>query len=459
MEELCRLGSLWKSGDRAAVTCSYKYNRPMLRKHPLFQTLRELKGNPRVTVLTEVMFGIPYNLFTPFFSVYMLALGLTDQQIGSIASLGLILQIFTALLGGAIVDKFGRRLTLFVFDLLCWCVPCLIWAVAQDARFFVVAAVMNSLWRVSLTAWTCLMIEDAEERHLVHIWTWIMIFAVCSAFFTPLGGWFVERFGLIPAVRGLFVFGFLVLAAKSVILYAYSHETGRGVQRIQETRHRSLFSLLGEYRNVFSQILLSRPILAALSLMVITNIYTTISTNFWGVLFTGKLGFSNSEISTYTAIRSIVMTICFFLIGPRLTNLRRFRLPLWAGFVAFFISQMLLVVMPPQTVTLLVISVVLEGIAAALVSPMTESMLALSMESNERARVSAMVYVVLIVLISPFGWIAGQLSALDRSLPFALNMGLFAVGILLIWLIGRPGSLNSTSQATEQNKVLSPSDL
>jgi len=105
-----------------------------------------------------------------------------------------------------------------------------------------------------------------------------------------------------------------------------------------------------------------------------------------------------------------------------------------------------------------VVSVVLEGIAAALVSPMTESLLALSMESDERARVSAMVYVALIVLISPFGWIAGQLSALDRSLPFALNMGLFGIGMVLVWLIGRPGFLSSTKQPTEPNKILSPSD-
>jgi len=430
----------------------------MLRNHPLFQTLRELKGNPRVTVLTEVMFGIPYNLFAPFFSVYMLALGVTDQQIGSIASLGLILQVFSGLLGGAIVDKFGRRLSLLIFDLLCWSVPCLIWAVAQDVRFFVAAAMMNSLWRISHTAWTCLMIEDAEERHLVHIWTWIMIFAVCSAFFAPFGGWFVEHFGLIPAVRGLFIFGFIVLTAKFLILYMFSHETVRGVQRMQETRHRSLISLLSEYRSVFKQLLHSKPLRLALSLMVITNIYITISNNFWGVLFTGKLGFPSSQISTYVAVRSIVMAVCFFFIGPRLTNLHRFRLPLWTGFSAFIISQLLLVVIPPQTVILLVVSVALEGVAAALVSPMTESLLALSLESHERARVSAMVYVVMIVLISPFGWIAGQLSTLDRSLPFALNMGLFVIGIGLIWLAGRPGFLSPTSQPAEQNKILSPSD-
>ena len=423
----------------------------MLQNHPLFQTLRELKGNPRVTVLTEIMFGIPYNLFAPFASVYMLALGITDQQIGAIASLGFFLQIFSALLSGALVDKFGRRLTLFVADFLCWSVPCLIWAAAQDVRFFVAAAAMNSLWRISHTAWTCLMVEDAEERHLVHIWTWIMIFAVCSAFFAPLGGWFVEHYGLIPAARGLYVFGFIVLTAKFVILYLYSRETARGVQRMAETRQRSLPSLLSEYQSVFRQLLQSRPILAALSLMVITNIYVAISNNFWGVLFTGKLGFSSSQISIYVAVRSIVMTVCFFLIGPRLTNLRRFRLPLWAGFAAFLVSQLLLVLMPPQAVALLVVSVVLEAVATALVSPMTESLLALSMESDERARVSAMVYVTLIVLISPFGWIAGQLSALDRSLPFALNTALFAVGLVLVWFFSRPGFLQLESKLPARN--------
>jgi MFS family permease len=409
----------------------------LLATHPLFRTMRELKGNPRATVLTELMFGIPYNLFTPFFSVYMIALGLTDQQIGSIASLGLILQVFSALFSGAIVDKFGRRFTLFITDLVCWALPCLVWAIAQDIRYFVAAAALNSLWRISHNAWTCLMVEDAEERHLVHIWTWIMIFAVCSAFFTPIGGWFVNRYGLIPAVRGLFIFGFTGMIAKAVVLYIFSHETARGVQRMAETRHRSIVGLLGEYRSVFSELLHSKPILAALSLMIIMNIYTTINNNFWGVLFTTKLGFAESQISVYVALRSIVMAAGFFLLGPSLTNIRHYRLPLWVGFGTFVISQAMLVYMPPQSILWLSLSVILEGIAAAFVNPMTESLLAVSMESHERARVTAMVYVALILVISPFGWIAGQLSAIDRALPFALNMVLFAIGAGLVWWIGR----------------------
>ena len=405
--------------------------------HPLFQTLRELKGNPRVTVLTEPVFGIPYNLFAPFLSVYMLALGVTDQGIGTIASLGLVVQIFSALLSGVIVDKVGRRLTLFLADLLSWSVPCLIWAVARDMRYFLVAAALNGLFRIAHTAWTCLMIEDAEERHLVHIWTWIAIFGAGSAFFTPLGGWVVGRFGLVPAMRGLLVFGSIMITAKAVVLYFYSHKTARGRQRIAETRHRSAVSLFGEYRGIFGQILRSKPILAALSLMVITSIWYTVSGSFWGVLFIGKLGFPESQISIYVMLRSLIMALCFFVIGPRLTTLQRFRLPLWVGFAAFFASQALLVFMPAHTAPLLVLSVLLEGVASALVNPMTESLLAVALDSHERARISAMVYVAMILFTSPFGWIAGQLSAIDRALPFALSMSLAVIGMVLVGLIGR----------------------
>ena len=70
-----------------------------------------------------------------------------------------------------------------------------------------------------------------------------------------------------------------------------------------------------------------------------------------------------------------------------------------------------------------------------------------------------MVYVILMVLISPFGWIAGQLSALDRALPFALNTGLFALGILFVWVIGRPGLLSFTGPAAESPQALPATDL
>lgn len=420
-----------------------------IKNHPLFQTLRELKGTPRATVLTEPLFGIPYNLYAPFMSVYMLALGVTDQWIGTIASLGLVFQIISAILSGAITDKFGRRTTLFVTDLITWSIPCLIWAFAQNTTYFVIAAMINGLFRIAHTAWTCLLVEDAEERHVVHMWTWIMIFAVCSAFFSPLGGWIVQKVGLIPAMRGLLVFGSVMITAKAAILYIFSKETVRGVQRKEETRNLSIISLLGDYRSVIKQVFRSKAILGALALMVITNIFSTVNGSFWGVLFTSKLGFANSQIAVFVMLKSIVTTVGFFVIGPRLRNLLHFRLPMWVGFAGYFASQALLVFMPAHSVALLIISVILEGAAASLVSPMTESLLAVAMETKERARISAVVYATLILFTSPFGWIAGQLSAVNRSLPFVMNMGLFVIGAILVWVINRNPRMDSVQPALD----------
>jgi len=422
-----------------------------ISQHPLIQTLRELKGNPRICVLTEPLFGLPYNMFAPFMSVYMLALGVTDRQIGTIASLGLISQLVSTAVSGAITDKFGRRVTLLWGDIVSFGVACLIWAASQNVTYFVVAALVNGTWRISHTAWTCLMVEGVEEeRHMVHIWTWITIFGMGAAFFTPLGGWLVARYGLVPAMRGLLLAGFALLTFKAVFLYYRSVETERGVQRMQETRVRSFASLMGEYGGVVGQLLRSRPLMGALGLLAVANIYRTVNASFWGVLFTGKLGYPDAHIAIYMALRSVATAVFIFTIAPRLNVLSRFRLPLWAGYGAYFIGQALLVIMPSGAIGLLVLSVLLESFAGALVNPMSEALLSVALETHERARLTAVIYVVLTAITTPFGWIAGELSAIDRSLPFALLMALFLAGGVLVWFVGRwqPSLSHGDSAAT-----------
>ncbi|MBN1667288.1 MAG: hypothetical protein JW862_09365, partial [Anaerolineales bacterium] len=73
----------------------------------------------------------------------------------------------------------------------------------------------------------------------------------------------------------------------------------------------------------------------------------------------------------------------------------------------------------------------------ALFSPLMESLIVVSIAAAERARINAILAVIVIVLSSPFGWIAGQLSSIDRVLPFALNLGLFVIGAGLVFLAGR----------------------
>jgi hypothetical protein len=45
--------------------------------------------------------------------------------------------------------------------------------------------------------------------------------------------------------------------------------------------------------------------------------------------------------------------------------------------------------------------------------------------------------VIVVLVSSPFGAIAGKMSEFNRILPFILNIFLFAIGIVLVWLAAR----------------------
>jgi hypothetical protein len=73
----------------------------------------------------------------------------------------------------------------------------------------------------------------------------------------------------------------------------------------------------------------------------------------------------------------------------------------------------------------------------AAVLPLIDQMIALTVNAKERARILSILSVGIILLTSPFGWIAGSLSTLNKDFPFFLNIVFFAVGMLLAYLAGR----------------------
>ena len=129
-----------------------------------------LEGNQKACVFLEPLWAIPYNLFLPFASIYMAAIGLQDKQIGMVASLGLAMQLVWGLFSGAIVNKYGRRRMILIFGLLSWTVPCLLWATAKGYPFFILAVFFNSMQQVVNNSFSCLIVEDGHSEKLVNIW-------------------------------------------------------------------------------------------------------------------------------------------------------------------------------------------------------------------------------------------------------------------------------------------------
>jgi len=407
-----------------------------LKNHSLITTLRSLTGNPRGCVYTEPLWGIPFNLYAPYVSIYMLALGLSDTQIGTILSISWGFQIIMALVSGVITDKLGRRLTTLIFDILAWTIPALIAALAQNFWYFLAAGIINSLWRVVHNSWACLLVEDAEPHQLVDMYTWIYIGNQLVGFVAPLAGILIGIFSLVPTMRGLYTFGAVMFTLKAIITYRMTEETAQGKVRMQETRHQSALNVLSEYKGVLRTLLRTPQTLYTAGIMLVVTISTLISGSFWAIIVTEKLHIPAQNLALFPLLKSAIILSFFFVVMPRL-NKMHYKLPLAIGFLGFVASQLMLIAAPVGGYLFLIVSVVLEACSFAAVSPLTDQMVALTINPQERARILSILYVGIILLTSPFGWIAGTLSARNKDLPFILNIALFAAGAVLAYMAGQ----------------------
>jgi MFS family permease len=407
-----------------------------LKDHSLFTTLKSLTGNPRGCVYPEPLWGIPFNLYAPYASIFMVAIGLTDKQIGLIVSISWGFQVLFALLSGVITDKLGRRLTTMIFDILSWSVPALISAIAQNFWYFLAAGIINSVWRVTHNSWSCLLVEDAEESQLVDIYTWIYIANQIVGFAAPLAGILIGIFSLVPTVRGLYFFAAIMFTVKAVVTYQMTQETKQGLIRLHETRHQSVLGVLGEYKDVFQGLIRSPETLYTAGIMFVITVSSMISASFWGILVTGKLHIPAQNLALFPFVKTIILLVFFFLVNPSLNKLH-FKLPMTIGFLGFILSQILLISAPDKGYIILLVSVLLEACSFAAVNPLVDRMVVLTIDPKERARIQSILYVGIILLTSPFGWIAGSLSTLNKDLPFVVNIVLFTAGAALAYLTGK----------------------
>lgn len=399
--------------------------------HPLIETLIHLKGNQRACVYTEPLWGIPFNLYTPFFTVYMYALGVNDRQIGILLSLGMVLQVFASLLGGILTDKLGRRLTTYLIDIIAWTIPALIWALAQNFWWFLAAAVFNSLWQITNNSWNCLLVEDCDKSKLVHIYTWCTISGLLAVFFAPISGLLVSRLSIIPAVRIIFVLTFVMMTAKFIILYYYSTETKQGEIRKNETKGVPIRTLLNEYKGLAMSTLRTPETMSLLGVMVTLNITAMITGNFFALYTTQNLNIPEQFLAYFPIGRALVMIAFIFTIQTMLNRLR-FHIPVMAGLIIYMISQLVLLTAPPGNIAWLLVYVICEAFAFALVMPQKDSLLVIFIDPKERARIFSLIYVAMIGISAPFGWISGELSQMNRHLPFMLNILLYLICFMLI---------------------------
>lgn len=403
-----------------------------VKNHPLVQALTALRGNPRACLVAEPLWGIGYFLYAPYATLYMSRLGVSDTRIGVLLTVGMVVQLAALLFGSVMIDRFGRRWTTFVLGLVCWCLPAAVCMFAQGFWWFFAATILNGFMMVETISWNCLLVEDAEPSRLVDMYTWITVAGLLAVFFAPAAGWMVRRMTLVPAIRYVYGFAFVMMTAKTVILFFTSRETRQGKARMEETRGVPYAQLLAQYSGVLGRILRSPATLQVLAIIVLLNITNMVANTYFALFATRNAGVPEWVVSYFPIARALIMLVFIFGIQHRLSRFP-IRKPMIAGLAAYVLAIGLLLLSPSAGFAALAGYVLLDAFAYALVWPRRNSLIALYVDPDERARITGLLYVLMIAVASPFGWITGSLSELDRAYPFVLSLLLFAgCAVLLV---------------------------
>lgn len=194
------------------------------------------------------------------------------------------------------------------------------------------ASVINGAWQVTQNSWDCLLVEDVPRAELTKVYSLVKVAADCSALFAPIAAVLVAQFGLVPAVRILYLNAFLIMAVKIVILYRWSTETETGRLRMRQTRGVSIWRLLAEYRGVLGLIVRSQGTIFALIISALFSAVALVNGTFWQVVINQRLGVPDALLPFFPMLRSVLSVVLFFTVIPWLTHAKHLRQPtLWGS--------------------------------------------------------------------------------------------------------------------------------
>ncbi len=403
-----------------------------LRKIYLVDVFFSLKGNPKACIWLEPLWGIPYNLYIPYVSLFMAGLGLTAYDIGIVTSIYYVSQSISSILSGVLTDKLGRRKATLIFDTLAWSVPSLLWMCSQNIYWFLLAAGFNGMWRITDNSWGLLLVEDADREKIVPMYSLTSTMGLMAAFVAPLSALAVKAFNVVPTMRFLYGFTCVSMTAKFVILYFCSKETSVGVRRMEATRNKSLFTSLWECKDVFLHIIREKRMVLTVGILASFSLVSALNGNYFALYLNKRLGVPESNMALFTMVLSLVRLSCMFIFARKIKT-DSIKRPLVTAWLMYMAGQAVLLLNPGGAfaIPLTFVEITLEAVALSILYPMTSSLLFINADVEERARINGLVFATIALITSIFPAIVGYFANFNLRIPFIVNICMYVAAIFM----------------------------
>ena len=387
--------------------------------------------NVKILLSTEPLWGIPVIWTRTYMSLFMAALGLTATQIGWVASLTLISQMLVAPFGGYAADKFGRKRTLILFDVIAWVIPPLIWMMAQNIWYFVIAAVLNGFNMIISPSWNCLLVEDTHPAKRAAVFATLQLVVLGAGIFSPISGWIVDGKGVVLGTRIIFGITAVSIAIMISIRAFKVTETSVGTALVDEFQGTSVKEALVNYRDALAQGFRNRTLTMLFLLSMINFAHVTIWNTYSTLYMTHTKGLNLSPglVALWPTFSSIFIVLTLVSLVPRI---RLEKLPHWLLLSSVLLAcGVLIFVLTPQNVyAFLAISAILIAMGQALINPVRDTFIANIVEDRQRAPLMAAINSVSMIVLVPLTPLAGRLFELNPRTPLVVLLVFLATGVL-----------------------------
>ncbi len=400
----------------------------------MHDSLKHIKGNARAALVTQPVWSILGNLFMPFMTLYMLEIGCTSGQVGTINAIGMIVGTLVAVFAGWATDRLGRRRANAIGDLVCWALACLIWGFSQNVIWFIIAACAQAFMRLSGVAWNCILSEGTDPEHRVNIFWWFSIVQTLTIFVTPLMNLLINPFGLVTAMRWVLIGSSIIIAIAVFIRYRITLELPVGIERKEAVKNESPLAAIKAYGPLFRLIKSSPVLLIFISLRTLFFVQVSLKGAFFPITIVHGMGFENGIIGTLNFVTGAIMLISQFILMPKLRTLSNNKALLFSLSI-LSVSILMLVFAPAHSIVILIISTVLYAAGSVITSVLVSTSLANAMPDKERAKLLSFTTVITVAISAPIMWLGGILSNIPNigtRLPMLLIVVLFVACIALL---------------------------
>lgn len=406
------------------------------RSDNIISSFGKLKGNTRVSVMCEPLWGIPFVLFNFYLSLYMKENGVTSAQIGYLISLGFIAGTVFSLFSGVITDRLGRKKTTLIFDFISWPVAVVIYLISNNFWMFALATVVNSVVRIVTVSWNLMVVEDADNEQRVSAFNLLSIINISTGIIIPLAGILVNAYGILISERIFFVFAFISMSVMIILRNHFYTETRVGRQIMEEHRtnpvKNSIKTIL-PYKA--AAVFVKKPAaMMIIGVYIFFNVYIplgTMNSLYFAPYMTEVLQLGKSVISVLGGVYSAVMLLIFVFVIPLISKVNSIY-PMVAGLAIQGVALFLLTVIPAGRLWIAVLCITLYAVGFGIYRPFIDTLLAGVTEGNDRAGIYSIVNTITCIATALIGFVSGIMYIFNPRLIYIVSIALLAICITLL---------------------------